>query len=115
MTAIQAIIIIAAIVLLLIGLRGRPTHVHRAWKKIALLLLTVSMAVTVIFPNITNRLAHAVGVGRGADLLLYLLTLAFIAYALSSYMRQQAEKDAVHRLARKIALLEANERYNLSK
>jgi small membrane protein len=115
MMLIQVIIIVAAVGILVFGLKGRQTHVGKAWKKIGLMLLVAAMVIAVIFPDTTNDLAHAVGVGRGADLLLYVLTLAFIAYVLNTYLQQQAEKDTMHRLARKLALLEANERYNIRK
>ncbi|HMH69935.1 MAG TPA: DUF2304 domain-containing protein [Candidatus Saccharimonadales bacterium] len=110
---IQIAVIIMALTLLLSTLVGRQTHAARAWKKIALCLLACAMVVAVLFPDITNQLAHLVGVGRGADLLLYVLVLAFIAYALNSYIHQQREKDVLYRLARKVALLEANEQYNI--
>jgi hypothetical protein len=111
----QLLIIVAALTILYFGLSGRRTHIGKAWKKIGLCLLIVAMIVAVLFPTTTNDLAHMVGVGRGADLLLYVLTLAFIAYALNSYLQQQSEKDALYRLARKVAILEANERYKIKK
>jgi hypothetical protein len=113
MIIIQAIVILAAISVILMALNSRRTHVGRAWKKICLCLLAIGMVVAVLFPNTTNDLAHFVGVGRGADLLLYCLVLAFIVYVLGNYLHQQDEKDAMYRLARRIALLEAEERYNI--
>lgn len=110
---IQAIIIVAAIGILILGLRGHRTHVGRAWKKIGLMLLVLAMIVAVLFPDLTNRLANLVDVGRGADLLLYALTLVFIAYALNSYLQQQSDKDTLYRLARKVALLEAKDQLNI--
>jgi hypothetical protein len=116
MTAIiQAAVVIVALGVMFFALGGRETHVVKAWKKIGLAFLSVGMIVAVTFPETTNKLAHVVGIGRGADLLLYLLTLAFIAFALNSYFRQQDEKENLHRLARKLALLEAVERYELTK
>jgi len=111
----QVAIIICALALLFRGLSGRRTHIGRAWQRIGLFLLTVAMIVAVIFPDITNRMAHAVGVGRGADLLLYGLILAFIAYVLNNYLQQQDAKDELNRLARRVALIDAFERYNLRK
>jgi hypothetical protein len=111
----QLIIIAAAIAILYWGLSGRRTHVARAWKKIGLCLLVIAMIIAVLFPQLTNDVAHLVGVGRGADLILYSLTLAFITYVLNNYLHQQSEKDRLYRLARKIALLEANERYKIKK
>jgi hypothetical protein len=112
---IQTIVVIVALALILSVLTGRQTHAARAWKKIALILLAFSMVIAVLFPEITNMTAHFVGVGRGADLLLYILTLAFISYVLNNYLYQQKDKDAIFRLARKVAVLDANERYAISK
>ncbi len=61
----------------------------------------------VIFPDIVSYAAGLVGVGRGTDLLLYLSILAFLSYALNNYVGRQKDKDALFRLARKMALLEA--------
>lgn len=115
MIVIQIIIIIIALGLIVFVLGGRQTYAARAWKKIALCLLAIAMIVAVLFPDITNQLAHFVGVGRGADLLLYALVLAFVVSALNNYLYHQREKDTVYRLARKVALLDANERYNIRK
>jgi hypothetical protein len=73
------------------------------------------MIVGVLFPGLVNGIAHAVGIGRGADLLLYATAVAFIGYVLNAYLHQQDERDALYRLARKVAILEANERYDIRK
>lgn len=112
---IQILLIIAALVIVIYALGQRDTHSGRAWKKIALVLLAVAMVVAVLFPERTNDFAHLLGVGRGADLLLYLLVVAFIFYALNNYLHQQARRDEMYRLARKIAVLEAKERYRKGK
>ena len=112
---IQIIIVIIALGLLLFVLSGSQTHSSRAWKKIALCLLAIAMIIAVVYPGTTTEVAHIVGVGRGADLLLYMLSLAFIGYVLNNYIHQQRDKDTVYRLARKIALLDANERYDIRK
>lgn len=112
---IQLVVIIIALVILLNVLGRKQSHAAQAWKKIALSLLAVAMVVAVLFPNTTNRAANFLGIGRGADLLLYLLALAFIGYVLNTYLRQQRDRDTLYRLARKVALVDANERYNIRK
>jgi hypothetical protein len=112
---IQIIVIVLALVIAAATLGNRSTHSGKAWKKIALVLLAVGMVVAVLFPNTTNDVAHLVGVGRGADLLLYVTVIAFIFYALNNYLHQQDQRDVLFRLARKIALVDANERYNIRK
>jgi hypothetical protein len=112
---IQILVVIFALAIIIAILGGRQSYAARAWKKIALILLALVMVIAVLFPGLTNSAANIVGVGRGADLLLYLLTLAFIGYVLNSYLHQQKDKDILFRLARKTAILEANKRYNITK
>lgn len=110
---VQILVIIVAIAIILTVLVGKQSHAARAWKKISLSILALGMIIAVLFPDSTNKIANFVGVGRGADLLLYVLTVAFIGYALNNYLHQQRDKDTLFRLARKVALLDANERYDI--
>src|SRR5581483_8874226 len=104
---IKAVLILAILLLIVWFLSNRTTHQVKAWQKIGLLLLTVIGIIAVISPDTSNRIAHKVGVGRGADLLLYLLTVSFIFMTLSLYLKNKEEQRRVVILARKIALLEA--------
>ncbi len=108
---IQALVIIVALVIILSVFVGKQTHLARAWKKIVLCLLAATMIVVVLFPEITNIAAGMVGVGRGADLLLYILTLVFIGYVINNYLLQQKEREVIHKLARRIALQDAKAEY----
>lgn len=110
---IQIIISMAAVGVLFIALVGKQSHAARAWKKLVLMGLAFIMLIAVFFPATTTWLAKLVGVGRGVDLLVYILSMAFIGYVLNDYLRQQKDRDVVIRLARKVALLEANSRYGL--
>jgi len=103
----QIIVILVALGIIVVVLGGKQTNAARAWKKITLCLLALGMSIAVIFPETTNNLAHLIGVGRGADLLLYVLTVAFIGYAVNSYLHRQRDEHVVHKLARRIALNEA--------
>lgn len=109
---LQIVVVVVAFSLLFFAL-GNRTHAGRAGKKLALCFLAIAMCVAVIFPQTTTEVAHLVGVGRGADLLLYILTLVFIGYVLNNYLHQQKDKDVIFRLARKVALLEAEKRYKI--
>jgi small membrane protein len=110
---LQSLVILVALVVIYFAISSRRSHTASAWKKILLCLLAVAMVAAVLVPELTNKIANMVGVGRGADLLLYGVTLGFITFALNSYISQQSERDALYRLARKIALVEAEERYKL--
>ena len=104
---IQMIMVFSALMFIYMILSSGASHKGKAWKKIAFVLFIVLMVVTVFVPSLTDDLAHTVGVGSGANLLLYLLTLAFIVSSLNTYLKSQSSEDRVTRLARKVAILEA--------
>jgi len=110
---LQIVVIIVALSIIATVLVGKQTHAARAWKKIALCILALCMVVAVIFPDLTNMVANLLGVGRGADLLLYVLTIAFIGYAINNYLHRQHDEHVVHKLARRIALNEAENKYKI--
>jgi hypothetical protein len=61
----------------------------------------------VVRPNDLTRVAHLVGVGRGADLVLYALVVAFTFSVVNFYLRQRELKQRITQLARAVALREA--------
>lgn len=111
MRVIQAVVIVVAVLVAIAVLIGPVTYASRAWKKILVVLLSIGMIVTVLVPSATDRVAEWLGVGSGVNLLLYVLTLGFIVYALNMYVRAQRERDVVFRLARRIAVMDARDRY----
>jgi hypothetical protein len=84
----------------------------QAWKKILFSLFIVFMVVATISPDITNQMANAVGVGRGADLLLYTLAVTFVFYVVNSYMKFKYYEHRINKLARGVAIMEAEAREN---
>ena len=100
------IILIALLVVLFVRLmsaRGRTN----AYKKLALLLFVFSAIVAVLFPQVLTMIANLVGVGRGADLLLYGLTIVVIFQLLNGYIKDKEEQQRFVKLVRKVAILEA--------
>jgi len=112
---IKAVLLIGiALLAVLIILPGGGAR-RTALRRIALLLGAVIGAVAVIFPDLTNQLAALFGVGRGADLLLYGLVLAFIWDVVTSRIhRRQADLERTE-LARRIAILSAERPANTSR
>ena len=103
-------ILIGGFVLLLIRFVLSPNSYQiRAWKKIIGALFVALAILAILLPNQLNRVAHFFGVGRGADLLLYLLSLAFIFALINQYLNEKQEQKRFVRLARKVALLEAEQ------
>lgn len=111
MIVIQLLLILLAVTFIVMLLRGRSTRSIRAWKKIGLLGLALIIIVVVLIPELANDAAHLVGVGRGADLLTYLLAMAFLIYALNDYLHRQEQKDIIIRLARIHAVNDAAQQY----
>lgn len=108
MILIQLILVVGLGVILLIFLSNPRSLKVQAWKKLMGVAFLATAAVFIIFPDLANRVAQLVGVGRGADLLLYCLVLAFVFVSLSLYIQLKHEQTKIVKLARKIAILEAN-------
>lgn len=108
MILIQVILIVSFVVLLVRFLADPNSHQVRAWKKIIGVFFVLLAIASVLLPELIDDFAHIVGVGRGADLLLYVLTLAFIASILTGQVRHKQDQKRLIKLARKIAILEAN-------
>lgn len=106
----QFAVVLSALLFIHFLLRGRSSHAGRAWKKMGFLLLIFVMVLTVFFPWITDYVAHFVGIGRGADLLIYGIGLTLFMFILNSYLHQQDNKEVVIRLARQIAIVDAKNR-----
>lgn len=108
---VQIAIILLGIVLVYLVLASRGSHGAKASMKLGLILLVIVMIVSVLNPVLMTRIANIAGIGRGADLLLYAVTGAFLFYALTQYLKSQSQRDLTFRLARRIALIEAESQY----
>jgi small membrane protein len=104
MLPIQAILVT---LLLLIGGIYVTTLSSRLASRLAVLGLLAAGALFVINPDLTTRLAHSVGVGRGTDLLLYLFCLASITVFLKLYKKHRTVEEKLTEVARQVALLGA--------
>jgi len=108
---IQALLIICFLLLLARFLINPRSLRIQAWKKIIGIVFVLVAIAFIVSPQQTNHLAHLFGVGRGADLLLYILTVAFIFTVSGQYLKNKQEEKRAIQLTRKIAILEANARY----
>ncbi|BEP12677.1 hypothetical protein acdb102_09880 [Acidothermaceae bacterium B102] len=107
---IQILLIAGVIGVSSVVMLGRPSHVGRAGRKAFFALFAVFAVVAVADPGLTTDVANAVGVGRGADLLLYLLVIVFLFFALHVYVLFKKQERVIVRLARAMALQEASSR-----
>lgn len=111
---IKMLLISVSVILLVWFLINRNTLHAKAWLKLGALLFILFGIFVILFPQLANEVANLVGVGRGADLILYLLVLAFLFFVLNFYIKSKDEQRMLVVLARKIALIEAsNSPHNL--
>ncbi len=104
MNGIQ-VLLITAVVLVAVYFYVR---LHNSILDIILLSLMVSTAlVFILFPGITNDLAHKLGVGRGADLIFYLSIVIFWFVILKLYTRIRRLEKTLTDVVRKDALTDS--------
>ncbi len=84
MTAIQLILFFG---LLLISIYAYRKFRNSIVDAVVMSLFILAGIALVIFPEVTSWLAHALGVGRGVDLIFYFCILFFIFIILKLYAR----------------------------
>lgn len=101
-----------AVLLTLIGIaiwysaRHRARQEARAFRRIAFVGLGGITVLAVLFPDVLTRIAHLIGIGRGADLVIYLVAVGLLFFALNTYLKFGDMDRRLTLLARHIALLE---------
>ncbi|HEV3171261.1 MAG TPA: DUF2304 domain-containing protein [Actinocrinis sp.] len=104
------VILIGALILLFAVFVGRAHTVRgQAAKRVGFVLFVLGNAYAILRPNDVTWVAKHVGVGRGADLVLYLLVIAFAFFTVNTYLRFRALERRFTDLARTIAIQGAAE------
>jgi hypothetical protein len=101
---IQVILVATAVILLAVFIRSPHTQRTLAVKRIAFILFMLASCYMVLRPSDTSWLAHKLGVGRGTDLVLYLLVVAFGFFAANTYLRFRTLEKRFTDLVRAVAL-----------
>ncbi|MGP5035570.1 DUF2304 domain-containing protein [Brachybacterium sp. JB7] len=78
-----------------------------AVRRLLIIAFAFFAVVTVLFPGMLSRVANLVGVGRGADLLLYATVLVLLGFLALQEARTKAAEKRTTYLARRLALDEA--------
>jgi hypothetical protein len=99
------IIVLAAFAVFLM-LPGRGVR-HLAIRRLVMLLLVAAVVLAVVFPSAVTVVARFVGVGRGADLLLYGLIVVFVGNSILQQRRHRHTEREITELARQLAILQA--------
>lgn len=107
MILVQLLLIIAFLALLFKFVFNPRSYQVRASAKLFMLLFVVVAIIAIIFPNASNTVARWFGVTYGVDLLVYMLTVAFIFLVLHVYIKDKDDQKRSVLITRKLALLEA--------
>jgi hypothetical protein len=107
---IKWLLVPALVAAVFLSLRARSSLRGQARRKLLAGATVVAGAVAVLFPDLLQAAADAVGVTRGTDLMLYGLALAFIYLVGSSGVRFREQESRMVGLARAVALIEAESR-----
>ncbi|UQN30055.1 DUF2304 domain-containing protein [Brachybacterium kimchii] len=103
-------------ILLILGILGITFWLFRtrgarqlAVRRLLILGFALFAVAAVVFPRLLTRVAHLVGVGRGADLLLYATVIVLLGVIALQEVRAKNEEKRITYLARRIALDEAEQ------
>ena len=104
MTPIQLLLIVVVAVIAFLYFNRLRT---RLWDRAIFFMLAVVGVTMVARPDWANAVANFVGVGRGADLLVYLGFSGLVFLWLGLYSRQREMDVRLTELARRLAILQA--------
>ncbi|MBB5830914.1 DUF2304 domain-containing protein [Brachybacterium aquaticum] len=106
-TFIIQLLLMAGIVVIVAWLFIKRGAKQLAVRRLLVIAFALFFGLAVLFPGMLTRVANLVGVGRGADLLLYATVLVLLGFlALQEARTKAAEKRTTH-LARRLAIDEA--------
>ena len=103
MTAIKVLLILGVAGIGLFLVRQHGTNRGGAVVKLGMAVFLLFAAYAVLRPDDVTWVAEKLGVGRGADLVLYLLVVGFGFFAVSTYLRFKELETRLATLARRIA------------
>ena len=101
---IKVVLLLSVVVVTAMLTRSTAGVRHQAVRRLLLVGFVVLAATAILFPRVMTQVAQLLGVGRGADLLLYGLTVVFLGYVAASYRRMRELEQQVTTLARELAL-----------
>jgi hypothetical protein len=107
MNVIQVALVGGVVIIAIFFVRGQHGVRIQASKRLAFFAFLVLNVYAVGRPDDVTRVAKLVGVGRGADLMLYALVVAFVFAMLTIYMRIHDDERRVTQLARTVAIRDA--------
>lgn len=82
---------------------------RRSWAvSVSIAVISLLGVVLVVFPDLTSWAAHLLGVGRGADLVLYCFVLITFVAIFNLHLKLRASLETTTALARALAIATAD-------
>ena len=107
MTLIKLMLLAAIVVVGVLAFRGSRKALHKVLWRGYVVLVVAAAGLSVLFPDTLTWLAQFVGVGRGADLLLYVLVVTFMLVSVVLFRRLNELERRYTQLARTVAVRDA--------
>ena len=101
---IKILLIVVVLLLSLYMFKANLGAKQTAWRRLGILVFAIAAVVVVIFPEITTKVGQFLGVGRGADLLLYGLVIVVLYNMLMQAKQRNAAERRLTKLAREVAI-----------
>lgn len=112
---IQIVLLVSIVAVAVLLGRSTSNARHMAFRRLFLLLFAIGSGAAILFPHVLTRVANFLGVGRGTDLLLYALVIAFIGSLAMASRRATELGRRLTAVTRELALLEARHEALLTK
>lgn len=106
---IQIVLIVGVVAIGAVFMRRTGADSHLAIRRMLYGVFVLVAVLSILFPQWLTWVANLVGVGRGTDLLLYALVLMFLVFVYTQSRRNAAQQRSITLLARKLALLQAEQ------
>lgn len=108
-TLIIQLLLVAGILGIAIWLMVKRGAKQLAVRRLLIIAFALFAVVAVMAPGLVSALANLVGVGRGADLLLYATVVVLLGMIALQEARAKNEEKRTTRLARRLAIDEAQD------
>lgn len=96
-------LLVAALAFAVYATRLRSTLADR----LVFITLAAAGCILIMLPDLSNDIAHRVGIGRGADLVIYLFVVFSIFQHASAAARARQAERTITTLVREVAIKEA--------
>lgn len=102
---IKVLLILGIVGVVVFALRGSGSTATLAIRRLAGVTFAAAATVSIIFPDLVTWVAHRVNVGRGTDLVLYILVVVFLYVTIAIYQRLHRLELHLADLTRELALV----------